>query len=101
MRLVWTTSAKQDLGEIVTYIWYDSPSAAKRIRERVEKTTRYLRSQPYMGRVGELPDTREAFVPPSYRIVYRISDGTVSILRVLHTSRQWPPGPDAPADESS
>jgi len=94
VKLVWTTSAKRDLGEIVTHIWFDSPSAAKRIRERVEKTTRYLKSQPYMGRVGELPGTREAFAPPSYRIVYEVKDQTISIHRVVHTSRQWPPADD-------
>ena len=80
MNLVSTTSAKRDLGEIVTYIWFDNPSAAKRIRQRIEKTARYLKAQP-----------REAFAPPSYRIVYTVSGVTVSILRVLHTSRQWPP----------
>ena len=91
MRLVWTDSAKRDLGDIVTYIWFDNPAAARRIRQRIEQTTRYLSFQPYMGRIGELPDTREAFSPPSYRIVYQVSDETVSILRVVHTSRQWPP----------
>ena len=94
MKLVWTTSAKRDLGEIVTYIWFDSPSSAKRIRARIEKTARHLESQPFMGRVGELPDTREAFAPPSYRIVYKVSDGAISILRVIHTARQWPPAED-------
>ncbi|MBX3567345.1 MAG: type II toxin-antitoxin system RelE/ParE family toxin [Rhizobiaceae bacterium] len=91
MKLAWTISARRDLAGIVTYVWSHSPSAAMRIRERVERTASYLRSQPYMGRIGELSDTREAFVPPSYRIVYQVSGGTVSILRVLHTSRQWPP----------
>ena len=94
MKLVWTSSAKRDLGEIVTFIWFDSPSAAKRIRERIERTARHLRDQPYMGRAGELPDTREAFASPSYRLVYQVSDTTVSILRIVHTSRQWPPATD-------
>ena len=94
MKLVWTAFAKRDLGEIVTYIWFDNPSAAKRVRERIEKTARYLKSQPFMGRMGEVPGTREVFVPPSHRIVYEVSEGTVSILRVVHTSRQWPPADD-------
>ncbi|MCO5160548.1 MAG: type II toxin-antitoxin system RelE/ParE family toxin [Mesorhizobium sp.] len=94
MRLVWTDSAKRDLGEIVTYIWFENPAAAKRIRQRIEATTRYLKAQPYMGRVGELLNTREAFSPRSYRIVHKVSDRTVSVLRVLHTSRQWPPADD-------
>lgn len=100
MKLVWTDSAKRDLGEIVTYIWFDSPAAARRGRERIEKTPRYLGLQPFMGRLGQLTDTREAFAPPRYRIVYRVSDQTVFILRIVHTSRQWPPEPDAPEDET-
>jgi len=101
VKLVWTTSAKHDLGEIVTYIWFDHPDAARRVRDRIQKTTRYLASQPYMGKPGQLTDTREAFVPPNYRIVYRVSEGTVFILRVVHTSRQWPPSEAAPDDETS
>lgn len=91
MKLVWTALARRDLGEIVTYIWFDNPSAAKRVRERIEKAARYLKSQPFMGRMGEVPGTREAFVPPTYRIVYEVTEGAVSILRIVHTSRQWPP----------
>ena len=77
MKLVWTAFAKRDLGEIVTYIWFDNPSAAKRVRERIEKTARYRKSQPFMGQMGEVPGTREAFVPPNYRIVYEVTEGTV------------------------
>ena len=101
MKLVWTTFAKRDLGEIVTYIWFDNPSAAKRVRERIEKTARYLKSQPFMGRMGKVPGTREGFVPPSYRVVYDVTDGPVSILRVGHTSRQWPPRSETDDDEIS
>jgi plasmid stabilization system protein ParE len=85
VKLVWAAFAKRDLGEIITYIWFDNPAAAKRVRQRIEKTVGYLKSQPFMGRMGE------AFVPPSYRIVYEMTGETVSILRVVHTSRQCPP----------
>lgn len=50
MKLLWTTFAKRDLGEIVTCIWFDNPS--------------------------------------------------VSILRVVHTARQWPPQSET-EDETS
>ena len=91
MKLVWTTRAKNDLREIVIYIWFDNPDAAKRIRERIETTAAYLKSQPFMGRQGAIAGTREAIAHPSYRIVYRVTEETVFILSVLHTSRQWPP----------
>lgn len=91
MKLVWTEAAATDLEDIVTYIWFDSPPAAKKIRQRVEATALYLRSQPFMGRIGAMAGTREALAHPSYKIVYQVNDETVSILRVVHTSRQWPP----------
>jgi addiction module RelE/StbE family toxin len=92
--LVWTSRAKRDLGEIATYIWRSNPAAAKKIRNRIETLAAYLRSQPFAGREGAIAGTREAIPHPSYRIVYQVTDETVSILRVVHTARQWPPVED-------
>ena len=101
MKLVWTASAKRDLGEIVSYIWLENPAAARKVRKRIEATAAYLLSQPFMGRPGAIPGTKEALPHPSYRIVYAVTDGIVSILRMVHTSRQWPPDPDATDDETA
>ncbi len=94
MRLVWTTSAKRDLAEIVSYIWFDSPDAAKRIRRRFETTAAHLTSHPWMGRQGETAETREVIPHPSYRMVYRVTEQSIFILRIVHTARQWPPADD-------
>ena len=91
MRLIWVARARRELAEIVSHIWSDDPAAAKRVRSRIETTAAYLRSQPFMGRMGAIAGTREAIPHPSYRIVYQVADETVSILSVVHTSRQWPP----------
>jgi toxin ParE1/3/4 len=61
------------------------------MRERIERTAAYLERQPFMGRVGAIEGTREAIPHPSYRMVYQVTDGTVSILAIIHTRRQWPP----------
>jgi toxin ParE1/3/4 len=94
VKLVWTTRAKNDLRDIVLHIGADNLAAAKKIRSRVETLAAYLKSQPLMGRMGAIAGTREAIPHPSYRIVYQVTDETVSILRVVHTSRQWPPVED-------
>lgn len=94
MRLVWTSRAKRDLGEIASYIWRDNPAAAKKIRNRIETLAAYLKSQPFMGRMGAVAGTREAIPHPSYRVVYQVTGETVFILRVVHTARQWPPVED-------
>ena len=91
MRLVWTNRAKRDLREIASYIWADNPTAAKKIRGRIETLAAYLRSQPLMGRMGVIAGTREAIPHPSYRIVYQVTGETVFILRIVHTAREWPP----------
>lgn len=91
MKLVWTAGAKRDLREIVSYIWFDSPAAAERMRSRIETTAAYLEKQPFMGQPGAIAGTREAIPHPSYRIVNQVSNELVSILSVVHTAREWPP----------
>lgn len=91
MKLVWTAQAKRELGDIVSYIWVDNPAAAKHVRSRMETTAAYLKSQPFMGRQGAIAGTRETIPHPSYRIVYQLTEETVFILSIVHTSRQWPP----------
>ncbi|MGE3308094.1 MAG: type II toxin-antitoxin system RelE/ParE family toxin [Rhizobiaceae bacterium] len=96
--MIWTTSAKEELRELVSYIGRHDPLAARRMRDRIRATTDYLKSQPFMGRPGSLPDTREAIPHPSYRIVYGVSDGVITIHAIVHTSRQWPPASDKGGD---
>ena len=94
MKLVWTVNARNELAEIVTYIWHDNPAAAKRLRHRIETTASHLTSRPLMGRPGAISGTREAISHPSYRLVYEVAEDTVYILRIVHTARLWPPGTD-------
>ena len=45
---------------------------------------------PKLGRPGKILGTRELIPHESYRLVYEISEGTVWILALVHTARQWP-----------
>lgn len=94
MRLIWTSHAKANLLEIVSYIGVDNPTAARKVRSRIEKLAAYLERQPFMGRPGAVPGTREAIPHPNYRLVYQVTGETVFILAVVHTARQWPPVED-------
>ena len=91
MSFIWTGRAKAYLREIATYVLLDNPEAAKQIRKRIEATAAYLKAQPFMDRPGSIVGAREALPHPRYRMVYQVTEGTVSMLSVQRTSRRWPP----------
>jgi len=90
MRLIWEPAARADRKEIYAYIRRDNPRAAIKLDKLfVEKAT-YLLQYPQMGRPGRLPGTREQVVRSNYILVYKLTQDTVCIRRVLHTARHWP-----------
>jgi plasmid stabilization system protein ParE len=50
-----------------------------------------LATYPKMGGTGKISGTRELIPHESYRLVYEIDGGTVWVLALVHTARQWPP----------
>lgn len=93
MRLRWTRLAEQDLDAIAQYIGQDSPAAAARVvLELVDQAETLLPANPAIGRPGRVLGTRELVIGHlPYIIAYRVRDKEVELLRVLHTSRAWPP----------
>ncbi|MGH2344341.1 MAG: type II toxin-antitoxin system RelE/ParE family toxin [Chloroflexota bacterium] len=98
MRLRWMPQARSDLSEIVAYIARDEPDAAERMYSRILAAATLLLEQPGLGRAGRVEETREFLIPRTqYILPYRVrggSRGTVEILAVIHTARQWPEGFD-------
>jgi plasmid stabilization system protein ParE len=45
---------------------------------------------PALGHPGRVPGTRELLAHRHYFLIYRIRGDQIQILRLLHTSRQWP-----------
>ena len=91
-KVVWGSSADNDLKGIIEYIAEDSPSDALKIFKNIKQKASSLFTFPERGRiVPELRDHgilqyRELIVPP-WRILYRISEKQVYVLSVLD-SRQ-------------
>jgi addiction module RelE/StbE family toxin len=89
--VVWTPEAEQDRADIWDYIAADNPDAAVRIDELFSDAADKLAAHPKMGTTGKIPGTRELIPHESYRLVYEIDAGTVWVLTLVHTTRQWPP----------
>lgn len=90
MNLFWTRPAREDRREIYEFIAADSVRAARKMdlifAEKADILTRF----PELGRPGRVPGTRELLAHRHYFLIYRTRGDAVQILRILHTSRQWP-----------
>ncbi len=88
-RVRWSPRAVDDLHAIAEYISLDSTFYSKSVVRTILKVTRNLSRFPFAGRmVPELSDEniREMFAY-SYRIIYRVDDGVVTIATIVHGRR--------------
>ena len=92
MKLFWTPLAKSDLIEISRFIAEDNPTAARIWAGKLKKRARDAAKTPLAGRVvPELEDSsiREVLLR-SYRIVYRVREKHIEIIRVFEGHRLIP-----------
>jgi len=90
MRVRWSRKALANLDNAVEYIAGDNASAAAQVAQRIWDAARILADQPRMGRPGRVAGTRELVVAGlPYILPYVENEGTVIILRVIHTSMKW------------
>ena len=69
----------------------DNPAASARVVDRLQEATDRLARYPDSGRPGRVAGTRELVVAGlAFILPYRVRRRRIEILRVLHTSRQWP-----------
>lgn len=91
----WSTEALDDLAEQISYIARNNPGAARRVTEIIDRAALALGEMP-TGRPGRVAGTYEKSVTDlSYILAYVITQEggkeAVTIVRVIHTSRDWPP----------
>lgn len=80
--------AEQDLIEIFRYISRDNPPAAEKLVRAVNSKCELLARSPMIGRARpELRSDLRSFPYEAYLILYRIIDGGVEIVRVVHAAR--------------
>ena len=91
MNISWSPEARTDLREMVLYLADKNPYAAKALYERIETAATELIENPYIGRPGRVPGTRELVITnTSYILPYQIRQNRLEILRVYHGARKWP-----------
>ena len=89
VEIEWSPTANNDLNEIIDYIAQDSPQYASLFFEQLHLKIDNLKEFPKIGRkVPELndPDIRELILR-NYRLVYKISEDKIYIIRIIHGSR--------------
>lgn len=86
----WTDAALADFGDQIDYIAARNSKAARRVADAIDETASALGDMP-TGRPGRVTETYEKLVIGlPYILAYVILEDTVMILRVIHTSRDWP-----------
>lgn len=92
MRVRWTTTAQRDVESLTEYLVQRSPRGAARVVRAIYMRADRLGVEPYLGRVGAAPGTRErVVVGTQYIIVYIVEANEVVIFRVIHGAQSWPP----------
>ncbi|MDB5658693.1 MAG: plasmid stabilization system [Cypionkella sp.] len=94
--VVWSRDALDDLKAQLIYIASDNPDAARRVADALRDAAEGL-GQIATGRAGRVVGTYEKSVTRlPYIIVYvisaRLGAEVLSIVRVIHTARDWPMG---------
>jgi plasmid stabilization system protein ParE len=90
----WSLEALDDLKAQVAYIAVENPAAAQRVADRIRATCDAL-GEMATGRPGRVSGTYEKSVTRlpyivAYALTQRAGREVVSILRVIHTARDWP-----------
>jgi toxin ParE1/3/4 len=89
MNLVWTDRAKARLRDVLDFIAFDNPAAARVLARRVLAKSKRLEAFPLLGRpVPEFQGLpfRELVVPPC-RVIYILREAQVVILTVIRSER--------------
>ena len=93
MIIEWLPKARLELAAQLDHIERDSLQAALTVARRVRDQAAQLAAFPELGRTGRKRGTRELVIGrTSLVLVYRLRPklARLEIIRVLHSSQQWP-----------
>lgn len=88
--VVWLRPALDDLREIATFIAWENPEAARRMKRLIQASIEPVAEHPYLYRTGRMPGTRELVAHPNYVLVYRVTLERIEVVNVLHARQEYP-----------
>lgn len=93
MILEWLPRAIANRDSQIDYVAEDNPLAAISLGNEIEHQVQALvGNPPISGRPGRKSGTRELVISKTpFVAVFRAKGQTIQILRLLHSSQQWPP----------
>lgn len=92
LSIVRTDRADEDLIDIWSHIAAENPNAADRVLDAIEARWQQLAQHPYSGVAREdIAEGIRQLVWGEYLTLYRLIDGKVEIIRVLHGRRKIAP----------
>jgi toxin ParE1/3/4 len=87
----WLPLASTNRFEQLDYIAQADPLAAISQDEQIERQVDMLMQHPQMGRPGRKKGTRELVISRTpFVVVYRVKGMRIEVIRLLHSSQQYP-----------
>ena len=91
MTLHWTPVAITHLRAAYEYVGQDSVTAGEWLLEHIFTAVEQLAQYPQIGRTGRVKGTRELVIAGTpFVVAYRMRQGRIDVLAVLHGARKWP-----------
>ena len=90
-RVIIPPIAKESLRDIFEYIKIDSPSSAIKVQKKLIEIAKSLKNLPEKFSkehyLSEKQGNYRSIVQWHYKIIYKVSENEVTIIRFMHTSR--------------
>jgi plasmid stabilization system protein ParE len=91
LKLRFTTAAQRDLNDIFEFLYPRSPPAAIAVINTIEHSINLLTEYPMSARKTDMEDVRvKPLAKYPFLIFYHAGNTELTILRVWHSSREWP-----------
>ena len=90
LKIIYTPVSRTSLKEIYKYIAKDNKAAAQKTVDKIYNIINLIATNPYIGVVGRVENTREFFIPyTNYFIVYVVNKDIIKIVNIIHTSKNY------------